>query len=333
VALGVAPRAVRGRLLRATAIGAALFGAVALVVAATTETFASARTVSNEAAGSVLGKGVVHLVGVLGQELLLLSVPASVLAVAGLCAAWRSQRRVALLALAWLAAWPVLAAPIGDQGFGSYYTPLFPVVATLAVFGFGAVREGRRGLALAVALAPAVPFLLGDRGLALAVYGASAVGATLLTDPPATAGQRERPWRPALAAVLVSVPLLAPHVRSDPLRARIASVAEVVGDDFVVLVSRDSSTNHHFRRFLPGEVAGRLRMLDLGELHYMEPAPAAARAADTKRLLDALLHSGARVWLIGDPHTADMAPAVTEVLAHLRAHYRLEHPDGAPAGV
>ncbi|MBL8692546.1 MAG: hypothetical protein JNJ88_00455 [Planctomycetes bacterium] len=66
-------------------------------------------------------------------EAVLYSMPASILALAGLREIYKVDRLLAWMLGLWVLGYTAIALPIGDPFFGSYWVPTFPVVAILAV--------------------------------------------------------------------------------------------------------------------------------------------------------------------------------------------------------
>lgn len=333
--LVLVPRAARVRVAAPAAAAAALYAAVVVVVATTSDAFAKPVDIARVSVASVASRGVLHHAEILGQELLLFALPASILAVAGLRALFDRARRLALLATAWVIAWPLLAAPIADQAFGSYYTPVFPVLATLAIAGWNtlATSRTRTVAALLASLAPAPFFLLAERGLALVTW---LVAAAVVFRSAATSRVGDRAplaLLPAAAALAVSAIVLAPHVRDDPLRARIRAVARVVGDDLVLVISEDNATLHYWRRFLPARLGDRLRLYDLGVLTYFPEAEARSTADRARAMIANLVQGGHSLWLVGDRNAPSLPAPVRELLAAIASAHRLEAPAGAPEHV
>ncbi|MEE9127707.1 MAG: hypothetical protein V3U11_11260, partial [Planctomycetota bacterium] len=171
------------------------------------------------------------------SELLLPAAPASTLVPVGLRLLFPAAPAWGWLCLLWLGAWPLMAFPIGEQAYGSYYLPTYPVQALLAVVAMRRLSRDLRSAVVitAVAVLPGVAALLGQ-GWGLLAWWVCA--AWLFFGPGVRAAATERPAVAVglslglpLATLLLSGIGHVPAFGEDPVRELIRALDRTAAVD------------------------------------------------------------------------------------------------------
>lgn len=267
------------------------------------------------------------------SELLLYSAPASTLIPVGLRFLFPLAPGWGWLCLFWLLAWPLIAFPIADHAYGSYYLPTFPVQAVLAVLALLRLsRDWMTAVVVSVvAVLPGVVILAGD-GWGLLAWWVCA--ACLFF------GFGLRPSGTMRPSVLLGLPLVAlllsgiayvPGFLEDPVRERIQAVQRLAQENArVIVLEADVGICRQWMRYFPGSRGRVLNPLlaELGDASAGERELAGYRAQVAENLA-----SGREVWLVGPLEGWERARFVGRFLQHLRSRYRLEAPDRGPPDV
>jgi len=272
--------------------------------------------------------------GMLGtalSELLLYSAPASTLVPIGLRLLFPLAPRQAWLCVLWLGAWPLIAFPIEDHAYGSYYLPTFPVQGVLAVLALLHMSRSLVSALVATLLAvlPGIATLAGD-GWGLVAWSICAACLFLGSRGPSPSVRPSLVLGLPLAALALSGFAYVPRFFEDPVRERIRAVQGLgAASARIILLESDVGVCRQWARYLEGPQ--RLLNPLLAELRVDGVGEEEIRSYQAQVAGD--LAAGREVWLVGSLRGWEQGRFVPQFLKHLQDNYRLQAPTPAPEDV
>ena len=232
-------------------------------------------------------------------ELLLYSVPASTLIPAGFAVLRQKVPRQAMLCLAWILGWAILALPVGDRAYASNFIATMPAQALFAICALHGLATSPTRMLLVTVLAflPAPAFwYLGELEALFVYLGTAAVLWWMVR--PAVSQPR---WPFLLHAVTfgLSVWLILPLIQRDPVRDQIRAVDAAAGADATVLFLEKMPNDHAlWVRYFPGAAGSEPRAFNPYAAEYVVPAKVSPMLDGYRQTLAARVAGPGRVFLV-----------------------------------
>lgn len=280
--------------------------------------------------------GLLTVISTIGlDQLLIYTLPASILVPAGLSLCWKNDRPLAVAIVLWVFGYLVVGAPFGVIEWGRYFVPTMGLQAILAVTVIRHLATPVWAAILLVIL-PIAPvcfaahyYMTAALWTILGISVLLAIAVRFLKPSPTRFVTIGAPFALAIITGITSLSTVVSSFPIDVLRDQIDAVSHYTGGKGLLVICERYllCKEYWYRYFNP---ARRTIPLNLLELDFLADDQATNRRDYFTAEIERHLSSGDPVWLAGNLLSPKPGGQSEQYLQFLRTHYRVMRPNGAP---